>query len=282
MAEHVGPLDRAVLEVSGADARPFLQALVTNDVGRVGEGRAVYAALLTPQGKYLFDFFVAAHGEALWIDCEAACREALRKRLSTYRLRARVAIEDRPEEEVHAVIGADAAEALARVRGGVRFADPRLDALGARAILGPGGGAALEAAGIARADRAAYDALRIGLGAPDGRRDMTEAKSLPLENGFEALNGVDFDKGCYVGQEVTARMKHRGLIRRRLVPVRFDGPAPAPGTPVHDGGAAVGEVRSAEGQTGLAMLRLEVVAAARELRAGEVAVAVEKPFWADY
>ena len=281
MAEHVGPLDRAVLEVSGADARPFLQALVTNDMGRVGEGRAVYAALLTPQGKYLFDFFVAAHGEALWIDCEAACREALRKRLSIYRLRARVAIEDRPEE-VHAVIGAGAAEALARVAGGVRFPDPRLDALGARAILGPGGGAALEAAGIVRADRAAYDALRIGLGAPDGRRDMAEARSLPLENGFEALNGVDFDKGCYVGQEVTARMKHRGLVRRRLVPVRFDGPAPAPGTPVQDGGAAVGEVRSAEGRTGLAMLRLEAVAAARELRAGAVAVAVEKPFWADY
>ncbi len=282
MANHIRLEDRAVLAVSGEDARPFLQGLLSNDVRRIGGGDAVHAALLTPQGRYLFDFFVVARGDALWLDCEAARRAALRKRLAMYRMRARVAIDEIPDEDVYAVIGRGAAEGATRIEGGVSFADPRLSALGMRAIVGRRSASALAAAGLRPAARSAYDMLRIGLGVPDGSRDLIESRSLLLENGFDALNGVDFEKGCYVGQEVTARMKHRNLVRRRLVPVAFDGAAPSPGTPVRSGGAVVGEIRSSIGEIGLALLRLEAIASPQALEAGGAGLAVRRPGWADY
>ena len=281
MPEHVRLEDRAVLSVSGEDARPFLQGLVSNDIDKAAGTEAIHAALLTPQGKYLFDFFVVASGDALWLDCEAARREALRRRLSMYRLRARVVIEAGLDLEVHAVIGEGAAAAAARIAGGLSFADPRIAGLGARVIVAPAERAALAASGLRPGSRADYDRLRIRLGVPDGGRDLVPEKSFLLENGFEALNGVDFAKGCYVGQEVTARMKHRALVRKRLAPVRIDGPAPPPGTAVHRGAAAVGEMRSSAGGLGLAMLRLDAIEAGG-LRAGSAALTVQKPGWADF
>ena len=281
MPEHVRLEDRAVLSVSGEDARPFLQGLVSNDIDKAAGTEAIHAALLTPQGKYLFDFFVVASGDALWLDCEAARREALRRRLSMYRLRARVVIEADLDLEVHAVIGEGAAAAAARIAGGLSFADPRIAGLGARTIVAPAERAALAASGLRPGSRADYDRLRIRLGVPDGGRDLVPEKSFLLENGFEALNGVDFAKGCYVGQEVTARMKHRALVRKRLAPVRIDGPAPPPGTAVHRGAAAVGEMRSSAGGLGLAMLRLDAIEAGG-LRAGPAALTVQKPGWADF
>ena len=281
MPEHVRLEDRAVLSVSGEDARPFLQGLVSNDIDKAAGTEAIHAALLTPQGKYLFDFFVVASGDALWLDCEAARREALRRRLSMYRLRARVVIEAGLDLEVHAVIGEGAAAAAARIAGGLSFADPRIAGLGARVIVAPAERAALAASDLRPGSRADYDRLRIRLGVPDGGRDLVPEKSFLLENGFEALNGVDFAKGCYVGQEVTARMKHRALVRKRLAPVRIDGPAPPPGTTVHRGAAAVGEMRSSAGGLGLAMLRLDAIEAGG-LRAGSAALTVQKPGWADF
>ena len=281
MPEHVRLEDRAVLSVSGEDARPFLQGLVSNDIDKAAGTEAIHAALLTPQGKYLFDFFVVASGDALWLDCEAARSEALRRRLSMYRLRARVVIEAGLDLEVHAVIGEGAAAAAARIAGGLSFADPRIAGLGARVIVAPAERAALAASGLRPGSRADYDRLRIRLGVPDGGRDLVPEKSFLLENGFEALNGVDFAKGCYVGQEVTARMKHRALVRKRLAPVRIDGPAPPPGTAVHRGAAAVGEMRSSAGGLGLAMLRLDAIEAGG-LRAGSAALTVQKPGWADF
>ena len=281
MARYVRLDDRAVLAVSGGDASGFLQGLVTNDIGKLEGGAAIHAALLTPQGKYLFDFLIFRRGEAFCLDCEAAARTALAKRLAMYKLRADVAIDAALPDPVFALFGEDADEAARRIEGADVFADPRIAALGAR-VVGPGGEDAMLGAGIEPASRAEYDALRIAHGIPDGRRDLVPEKSLLLENGFDELNGVDFEKGCYVGQEVTARMKHRNLVRKRLVPVHFDGAAPDPGTPVYRDGSAVGEIRSSVGELGLALLRIDAIEGGAALRAAETAIRPEKPGWAEF
>ena len=279
MARFVRLDDRAVLSVSGSDTRGFLQGLITNDVGKLRGGAAIHAALLTPQGKYLFDFLVVRRAEAFRLDCEAEARPALAKRLAMYKLRADVVIDAAIPDTVYAVFGDDAEAAARRIEGADIFVDPRHPALGAR-VVGECGDEALERAGIEQVARADYDALRIAHGVPDGRRDLVPEKSFLLENGFDELNGVDFEKGCYVGQEVTARMKHRNLVRKRLVPVRIDGAAPEPGTPVWRGEAQVGEIRSSGGNLGLALLRIEAIEGDDALRAAEARISPEKPDWA--
>src|SRR6185437_12435236 len=232
--------DRGVLEVAGADRVAFLQGLVSNDVAKAAAGTPVYAALLTAQGKYLHDFFVVALGEALFLDCERARLGDLQRRLSLYKLRSKVTLADAGARFVVAAAWGDealtklsvAAGAAKPFASGVAYGDPRLPALGARFLIPAAREAEIATAGFARADAAAYDRHRLALGVPDGSRDLEIEKSILLENGFEELNGVDFAKGCYMGQELTARTKYRALIRKRLVPVTIDGPMPAPGTPV--------------------------------------------------
>jgi hypothetical protein len=281
--------DRGILAVSGPDCRGFLQGLVSNDVEKVSPDRGVYAALLTAQGKYLHDFIMIAVGEAIWLDAEAARLADLKRRLSMYRLRAKVAIEEVPDLAVAAVFRADAPGALGLPEqpgaarsfgGGVALVDPRLAALGARAIL-PRGEVrdALAGAGLTEADFAAYDRHRLALGIPDGSRDLLTEKSILLESGFDELNGVDWQKGCYVGQELTARTKYRGLIKKRLFPVKIEGPAPAPGTLVTLDGKDAGEIRSTREGFGLALLRLEAVAENRSLSAAGAAVSPLPPDW---
>ncbi|MGH6954711.1 MAG: YgfZ/GcvT domain-containing protein, partial [Alphaproteobacteria bacterium] len=254
----------------------FLQGLVSNDVNKVTGGRAVYAAMLTPQGKFLHDFFIAELEGILHLDCEAERRDDLMRHLARFKLRARVSIEPR-DLAVIGLFGAGAVGALdledaggraeagraRRWAGGVAFVDPRLVALGARAIA-PRGEAerAAEAAGFRLAATADYERVRLAHGVPDGSRDLEVEKSLLLESNFEELNGLDWDKGCYLGQELTARTKYRGLIKRRLVSVTIDGPAPAPGTPVLLGGAEAGVMRTSLEGRGLALLRLEAVESA--------------------
>src|SRR5215471_4262956 len=280
---------RGILAVSGADRRDFLQGLVSNDVEKVMPDRAVYAALLTAQGKYLHDFIMGALGDAIWLDAEAARLADLKRRLSMYRLRARVAIDELPELAVAAVFGNGALAALdlpeeagaARALGdGLAFVDPRLAALGARVVL-PREHIrnALSGAGLTETDFAAYDRLRLALGIPDGSRDLVIEKSILLESGFDELNGVDWQKGCYVGQELTARTKYRGLVKRRLLPVQINGSPPAPGTIVTAEGREVGEMRSSCGGLGLALLRLEPVLGGERLSAGDTAVIPERPEW---
>jgi folate-binding protein YgfZ len=270
--------DRAILAVSGPDRRAFLQGLVSNDVEKLAAGTAGYAALLTAQGKYLHDFIMMAAGEAIWLDAEAARLADLKRRLSLYRLRAKVAIDERPDLAVAAVIG-DAAATLG-FGDGLCFVDPRLAALGARAVL-PAAALrpAMTAAGFAEADFAEYDRLRLALGIPDGSRDLVVEKSILLEAGFDELHGVDWQKGCYVGQELTARTKYRGLIKRRLLPVRIDGPAPAPGTLVTQDGREVGEMRSSRDGIGLALLRIEAALSGRALSAEGASLSPIKPSW---
>ncbi len=278
---------RGVLAVSGPDRRVFLQGLVSNDVEKLAASRAVYAALLTAQGKYLHDFIMVEVGEAIWIDAEVARLGDLRRRLAMYRLRAKVEIAERPELAVAAVFGAGALAALglsgepgeARpVEGGVALVDPRLAKLGARIIMDRGRLARLGPE-LAAVDFAAYDRHRLTLGIPDGSRDLVPDKSILLEAGFDELHGVDWQKGCYVGQELTARTKYRGLIKKRLFPVHIDGPAPAPGTMVIAEGRDAGELRSSRDGQGLALLRLDAVDAGRKLVADATTLVPLRPDW---
>jgi folate-binding protein YgfZ len=270
--------DRAAIAVSGHDARGFLQGLVTNDVNRVTAECAIYAALLTPQGRYLFDFFVVEIGGVLHLDCEAARRDELLKRLSIYKLRAKVALAPTEGIGVIAAFGIGAADALgledrpgraAAFAGGTAYVDPRNAHAGVR-VLAPieAAAAALEVAEFRRVDFVAYDAMRIRIGLPESGRDLVAEKALLLEFGFEALNGVDFEKGCYVGQEVTTRMKRRDLVKRRLMPVKIDGVAPEPGTKILRGAIEAGELRSSRDGAGLALLRIDMAESAGGLTAG--------------
>ena len=281
--------DRGVLAVCGADRGIFLQGLVSNDVERISPKQAGYAALLTAQGKYLHDFMMIEFGGAIWLEAEAARLSDLKRRLSMYRLRAKAALEERPELAVAAVFGegTPAAMGLSNEPGaarsfssGVVFVDPRLAALGARCILPCGDiRSALEGAGLTEEGFPAYDRLRLELGIPDGGRDLVPEKSILLEAGFDELNGVDWQKGCYIGQELTARTKYRGLIKKRLMPVEINGAAPAPGTIVTANGREIGEMRSSRDGLGLALLRIEPVVEGKDLMAGDTTLIASKPSW---
>jgi len=258
---------RAALAVTGEDRVGFLQGLVSNDVAEVAPGRAVWAALLTPQGKWLADFFINSDGERLLLDCERAQLPMLRQRLSRYRLRSRVALSD-AELHVYVAWDGDTVAAEADVMG-IVARDPRLPEAGWRVLsLDPI---------PTNATEAEWDLHRLDLGLPDGSRDMESEKSVLLEAGFDELNGVSWIKGCFMGQELTARTKYRGLVKRRLVPVRIEGPVPAPGSPVMHNGREVGTMRSANGQRGMALLRLEALEST--LTSGEAAITSIVPQW---
>ena len=277
--------DRAVLAIAGPDRESFLQGLISNDVTRVSNERAIYAAFLTAQGKYLHDFMLVEHDEMFWLDGEAARLADLRRRLSMYRLRAKVTLDERPDLAVAAILDGSALDlpaepGAARVLGnGIGFTDPRLPALGARAILPRNDiRSVLSTAGLNEGDFGEYDLRRLTLGIPDGSRDLMLDKTTLLEAGFDELNGVDWNKGCYVGQELTARTKYRGLIKKRLFPVRIDGPAPEPGALVMQDGHEVGEMRSSRDGLGLAVLRVEALGKG-EFTAGGAVVQPTTPDW---
>lgn len=283
---------RAVLEIGGEDRREFLQGLISNDIAKATPARAIAAALLTPQGKFLFDLFIVEQGDAFLVDSEAARIEDLRKKLSMYKLRAKVTIARAEGLAVWAALdaaalglpgegGAAEAGAAAAFGDGIAFVDPRLAAAGARAILPAEVGAAtLAAAGLRPGEFADWDRVRLALGLPDGSRDLPVEKGILLENGFEELNAVDFKKGCYLGQELTSRTKYRGLVRKRLMPVTIDGPTPEPGTPVMAGETEAGEMRSASGDRGVAIIRLEHFRAGAPLTCGGARLTATKPDWA--
>ncbi len=247
---------RSVLTVAGADRVAFLQGLVSNDVASAAPGRAVWAALLTPQGKWLADFFITAEADTLLLDVEAAQAAMIAQRLGRYRLRAAVTITPDPRP-VFAGWNEPAQGTP----------DPRLPAAGFRVI----GDA------VPTADTEAYDRHRLALGLPDGSRDLESEKSTLLEAGFDELQGVSWSKGCYMGQELTARTKYRGLVKRRLVPVRFDGPAPAVGSAMLRDGMEVGTMRSGQTGLGLALLRLDAIDG--PLTCGGTAMTAQVPGW---
>jgi folate-binding protein YgfZ len=252
--------DRAVVEVTGPDASTFLQGLITNDIARAKDGRAVYAALLTPQGKIIHDFLVAPIADGFWLDCVKANAADLAQRLKRYKLRAKIAIAERPDLAV---------VSTASTSTGVAFEDPRLAALGYRLIT--------PTPGDAQADDRAYQDLRLSLGVPDAATDIPPETFFPLDCNFEGLHGVDFEKGCYVGQELTARMKHRASARRRMLPVSAGEALPPPGTPLKLGSSDIGELRGAIGTKGLALVRLDRLGEAQEADAAGIVVRIGRP-----
>jgi folate-binding protein YgfZ len=296
---HFALLDaRGVLAIAGDDRRQFLQGLISNDTRKLSISHALYAAFLTPQGKYLHDFFLTEIGDSILLDAERARLGDLLRRLSIYKLRSKVALADASERfQVAAAFGDGALARLglpvergasrAFPDGGVAYADPRLTQLGARLLLPRASGtASLEALGFGRVDAEIYDRLRLAAGVPDGSRDLPVEKAILLEAGFDELNGVDWEKGCYMGQELTARTKYRALIKKRLLPVHVEGPLPAPGTPILLGEQEAGEVRSGSGDLALALIRLEALEeAARSgaaFTAGGSRVMATKPDWARF
>jgi folate-binding protein YgfZ len=255
---------RGVIALSGADRVGFLNGLVSNDVALAAPGRAVWAALLSPQGRYVIDFFIFYDDERLLLDVPRGGVAELMKSLSRYRLRAAVALDD-ASESLHVYAAWNGMPPPVPVTA----PDPRLREAGFR-MLSPE-----PLAGNASA--ADYDAFRQDLGLPDGPPDLEPGKTLLLEAGFDELGGVAWDKGCYMGQELTARTKYRGLVKRRLLPVLLDAPAPPPGTPILADGAEVGTIRSAVGQMALAMLRLDALQ--KPLIAGSALVTPKIPSW---
>lgn len=271
--------DRGVLRVAGADARKFLQGLVTNDMDTLSDGAALHAGLLTPQGKILFDFFVVQAREGYFLDCPAAERAQLLQRLAFYKLRAAVDLIDLSREhQVWAAWGGRPHVATAQAI----YADPRLPELGLRFIAPHD---TVEATGCAEADEADYHARRIALGVPEGGRDYAFGDAFPHEADFDQLNGVSFTKGCFVGQEVVSRMQHRGTARKRIVPI--EGAAElAPGAAIVADGTPLGSVGSVAGRQALALIRLdraqEAIRQGKALMAGEVAIRLRQPSWATF
>lgn len=259
---------RALVAVAGPDWRAFLQGLLTQDVETLQPGEARFAALLTPQGKLLFDLFVIGRDDGCLIDVAADRRAALVQRLTIYRLRAKVEISAFDA----AVLALWPAPDGSPPDGW--SVDPRLPALGLRGY----GAAAPD--GAALADEAAYDAHRLALGVPDPDRDAPSETTYPIEADFDLLGGIDFKKGCFVGQETTSRMKRRGTIKNRMLPIAFDGPAPAFGAEVLAGELRAGEVRSGTDGRAMALLRLDRIEGA-DLTVDGRPVRVERPAFLD-
>ena len=279
--------DRGVVKVSGEEARHFLNGLFTNDIEHMAPGSPRFAALLTPQGKIIVDFIAveaaAEDGGGFFLDCPRALAGELAKKLNFYKLRAKVTVEDLSD-----ALGVMAVwDGAGDTEYGLCYPDPRLPALGMRAILPPEGAADAAAdLGAPLADEAAYEAHRIALAVPRGGQDFAYGDTFPHEADMDQLAGVDFEKGCYVGQEVVSRVQHRDSARSRLVPVAYDGAAPAGGVPVMAGDKQVGTFGSAAGGHGLALLRLDRVADAlashTPLTAGRIALRMVKPDWATF
>lgn len=277
--------DRALIRVSGTDAHHFLQNLVTSDIDSADRNGAVASALLTPQGKILFDFLIYKSGEDYLVDSPAAVADDLLKRLTFYRLRSKVDLERLPEETgVLAVWGGEAEAASAMLTA----TDPRVPALGQR-IVGPVA-ALTEELGAEQAGMAAYDAHRIRQGVPEGLKDYDYSDIFPHDADLDQLGGVSFSKGCYVGQEVVSRVQHRGSARKRFVMVESADTFSGKGADITAGGKSVGTLGStapADGKIiGLALVRLDKVAQANDngspLQCGDAELEVRLPDWASF
>jgi tRNA-modifying protein YgfZ len=274
--------DRGVVKVSGSDARNFLNGLVTTDVTLLRPGLGRFGALLTPQGKITADFLIteapSGHGGGFLIDCPKALAQALTDKLGFYKLRAKVTVENLSDS-----LGVLAAwDGQPAIKPDLAFADPRNAALGFRMLVPQE--LAPKAADLICAemvDSAAYEAHRVASGVPRGGMDFIYDDAFPHETNMDRLHGVDFDKGCYIGQEVVSRMQHRGTARTRTVRILLDGPSPETGAAILAGDKAVGTIGSTAGQHGLALIRIDRVADALEagapLTAGGLAIRIAEP-----
>jgi tRNA-modifying protein YgfZ len=279
--------DRGVIRVSGEDARRFLNGLVTADVEKLTPEAPRFAALLTPQGKIIADFIVveapAEDGGGFLLDCPRALASTLKDRLTFYKLRAKVMIDDLSDTTaVMAIWGGSGKSEAALV-----YPDPRLPALGHRALLAPADAQHVATElGVQLVDATEYEAHRIALGVPRGGLDFIYNDAFPHETAMDQLGGVDFDKGCFIGQEVVSRMQHRGTARTRVMAVSSDGGMPEAGTPVTAADKPVGTMGSGHDGRGIAIMRLDRVqdalAAGTPLLAGGIEIRAVRPQWARY
>lgn len=271
--------DRGVIKIAGSDAHKLLQDIVTNDITLARDGHAVHAALLTPQGKILFDFFLLDKGDVLLMECDRESTTELIKRLTFYKLRADVAFEDISSN--HAIWAAWGDCAMPD-SSNVGYADPRHTDLGLRLICDAGATPKIDGKQSFAAD---YHAHRINLGIPEGRKDYPFGDTFPHEADYDLLKGVDFKKGCFVGQEVVSRMEHRGTARKRIVPVSGVSGVLS-GTEITAGEASIGLLGSVAGDRGLAMVRLDRATKAiedgRQITAGETPISFIQPDWANF
>jgi folate-binding protein YgfZ len=271
--------DRGVVRVGGEDAKTFLDGLLTCDLDRVAGGKPRFGALLTPQGKILVDFVVFAAADGFYLDCARAHAADLARRLGFYRLRAKVAVDDL--SATHGVMVGWGGAAKPE-NDGFAADDPRLAALGWRSIV------TRDLASLPQGEgTAAYHAHRVALGVPEGGQDFVFGEAFPHEALMDQLHGVDFDKGCYVGQEVVSRMQHRGTARTRIVPLVYGAAeAPVAGAEVTAGERTIGRTGTAASGRGLAMLRVdragEALAAGLTIRAGGAPARIELPGWATF
>jgi tRNA-modifying protein YgfZ len=257
--------DRTVLSLEGVEAETFLHNLVTADILGLAEGEARYAALLTPQGKILFDFFVLRTAEGYLLDCAASQLEELMKRLIFYRLRAKVAIAERKDLEV----GVSPDQPL----GVMAYIDPRTPLMGWRIIAEKG----------KLTEGSGYETQRITSGVADSDGDIGSGQLFPHEANLDQLGAVSFSKGCYIGQEVVSRMEHRSTARRRILPVTFDGVVPPRDAAIKSANRIVGSILSSAGNMALALIRLDRLSEAEQpLLTDGVRVHVHKPAWVNY
>ena len=279
--------DRGVVKVAGADARTFLNGLFTTDVAQMTPAAAKFAALLTPQGKVIVDCIVAeapaVDGGGFFLDCPKALAQDFMRKLNFYKLRAKVIAEDLSE-----MLGVMAVwDGTGDTEYGLVYSDPRVPTLGQRVMLPPHlAQKAADELGAQVVDASEYEAHRIALGVPRGGLDFMYGDAFPHETDMDQLNGVDFGKGCYVGQEVVSRMEHRGNARTRIVSFTTEHHSPDVGIPVMAGEKQVGTTGSAAGPHGLAMLRLDryadALAAGTPITAGGIALQAKKPEWARF
>ncbi len=283
--------ERGVVKVAGDDARRFLNGLATNDIGKVAPGGARFAALLTPQGKIIVDFLIteaaAEDGGGFLLDCPRVLAGDLVKKLNFYRLRAKITVEDLSQALGVMAVWDGQTGVNADSEYGLCYPDPRLPALGMRVILPPNVAAKAAAdLGASLVDAEAYDAHRIALGVPRGGEDFAYGDAFPHEADMDQLNGVDFDKGCYVGQEVVSRVEHRASARSRLVPISYEEFAPSFGLPLMAGEKEVGHLCSTAKGRGLAHVRLDRVAdalaAGTPITCGNIPLHLVKPDWARF
>jgi hypothetical protein len=280
--------DRGVIRVHGADATKLLQDIITTDMSLLDGQPAVHAALLTPQGKILFEFFVVPTDGGYLLETGADQVAGLIKRLAMYKLRAKVEISDVGGDYRVLALWGESPPSFVGMSRTLSFPDPRLPALGTRilteALLAPDGAFAADGADASAAD---YHAHRIALGVPEAGKDYALGDTFPHEADMDQLGGVSFTKGCFVGQEVVSRMQHRAHVRKRVVPVEAVAGHDIPsGADVVTGTAVIGKIGSVAGRKGLALVRLDRAAESKAkgqpLKAGDIEIVLRKPDWAAF
>lgn len=264
------PLEnRSVFTVSGADAENFLQGLITNDIKKASEHKAIYALMLTPQGKFLYDFFILKINGKFFVDCATEKLAAIIKKFSMYKLRSDVVIEDVSNKyEIVALIGDGVFDAVEHKNAGdvkqfckgAAYIDPRSDKIYARSFIEKENDyQSFKAYNFEKGTSEQHEEVRINSCIPSGDYDMQSEKSFPLDFAIDKLNGIDYQKGCYVGQEVTARVHHRGKVRKKLYLIEGKSSLPAHGNDVLAGSSKAGIILSSCDNIGLALLQTETV-----------------------